>query len=76
MACLDWLVPDHPPPGTQTLLPPLHSRRSILSPEKEKKHTYNKRSCIHVMHSNNIKQLKHLSIRSKQVLISEHKPIL
>jgi hypothetical protein len=35
MACLDLLVPGHPPPDTQILLPPLHSRRSILSPEKK-----------------------------------------
>jgi hypothetical protein len=33
MACLDWLFPGLPPPGTQRLLPPLHTLRSILSPE-------------------------------------------
>jgi hypothetical protein len=37
MACLDGLVPGHLPPDIQTLRPPPHSRRSILSPEKEKK---------------------------------------
>jgi hypothetical protein len=36
MACLDGLVPDHPPPDTQIFPPPLHSRRSILSPEKKR----------------------------------------
>jgi hypothetical protein len=35
MAYLGWLVPDHLPPDTQTLPLPPHSRRSILSPEKE-----------------------------------------
>jgi hypothetical protein len=75
MACLAGLVPGHPPPDIQTLLPLLHSRRSILSPEKEKKHTYNKHSCIHVVHSDNINQLKHLSTRSKQVLDAGHTSI-
>jgi hypothetical protein len=50
MACLGWLVPGLPPPGTQILLLPPHTLRSILS--SEKLITHNKHTCIHKPHTN------------------------
>jgi hypothetical protein len=48
MACLEWLVLDLLLLDIQRPPPPLHTRRSILSPEKAT--THNKHSCIHDSH--------------------------